>query len=64
MSQPGFIIRFLIFFVPLLLFLFVMYLAGITDNLFMTILLSLAFVWMIQAVYRMVLKKREEKGNR
>ncbi|MDO4544761.1 MAG: hypothetical protein Q4C25_01265 [Bacillota bacterium] len=59
MNQPSFIIRFLIFFVPLLLFLFVMILAGITDNIFMTIILCLAFVWLEQAVYKAILKKKE-----
>lgn len=61
MKNPSFIVRFLVFFVPLLIFMFIMSLAGITDNLFMTVILSLAFVWMVQAIYKMVLKKREDK---
>ena len=43
------------------LFLLVMAMAGITDNLFMTIILSLAFVWMLQTIYKRVLRKLEEK---
>ena len=58
MNQPSFIIRFLIVFVPALVFLFLMYLAGVTDNVFMTIVCLLAFVWFIQAIYKKVMNKR------
>ena len=61
MKQPNFFIRVIIFFVPLVLFLIVMAMAGITDNVFMTIVLSLAFVWMLQRIYKMLIKKMEEK---
>lgn len=61
MKQPNFFVRVIIFFVPLVLFLLVMAMAGITDNLFMTIILSLAFVWMLQNIYKRVLRKLEEK---
>lgn len=61
MKQPNFFVRVIIFFVPLVLFLLVMAMAGITDNLFMTIILSLAFVWMLQTIYKRVLRKLEEK---
>lgn len=62
MNQPNFFIRVLIFFVPLVLFLILMAMAGITENVFMTIILSLAFVWMLQKIYKMILSKRE--GNK
>lgn len=61
MNQPGFFVRVIVFFVPLVIFLLLMAMAGITDNLFMTIILSLAFVWMLQRIYKIVLKKMEEK---
>ncbi|MDO4745284.1 MAG: hypothetical protein Q4B18_01875 [Bacillota bacterium] len=61
MNQPGFFVRVIVFFVPLVMFLILMAMAGITDNLFMTIILSLAFVWMLQRIYKIVLKKMEEK---
>ena len=48
MKMQSFIIRFLIFFIPLAIFMFIMTWIGITKNVFLTILLSLAFVWMIQ----------------
>ncbi len=58
MKQHSFIVRFVIIFVPLLLFLLLMSLAGITKNIFMTLILSLAFTWMVQAIYKKVMLKR------
>lgn len=64
MKQHSFIVRFVIIFVPLLLFLLLMSLAGITKNIFMTLILSLAFTWMVQAIYKKVMLKRNrnERG--
>ncbi len=64
MKQHSFIVRFVIIFVPLLLFLLLMFLAGITKNIFMTLILSLAFTWMVQAIYKKVMLKRNrnERG--
>lgn len=61
MNNSSFIVRFLVIFIPLMVFMFLMHLAGITDNIFMTIILSLALVWMIQAIYKKVLKRKENK---
>lgn len=61
MKNPSFLIRFLIFFIPLMIFFFLMYAAGITNNMFVTILLSLAVVWMVQACYKTYLRKAQEK---
>ena len=58
MKMQSFIIRFLIFFIPLAIFMFIMTWIGITKNVFLTILLSLAFVWMIQAIYNIVLNRK------
>ena len=58
MKMQSFIIRFLIFFIPLAIFMFIMTCIGITKNVFLTILLSLAFVWMIQAIYKIVLNRK------
>lgn len=57
MYNPSFLTRFLVFFIPLLLFFFLMYAAGITNNMFLTIILSLAVVWMVQAGYKHYMKK-------
>ena len=62
-NQPNFIIRFVMFFVPLAIFLFLMVMAGVTDNLFVAIMLALAFVWMLQAVYKRVLAKKNDNAN-
>lgn len=63
MQEHGFLIRFLIIFLPLIVFMVLIRLAGI-DNLFMIIILSLAFVWMIQAIYKKIMaKKQQEKEN-
>ena len=58
MKMQSFIIRFLIFFIQLAIFMFIMTWIGITKNVFLTILLSLAFVWMIQAIYKIVLNRK------
>jgi len=58
MFNKEFLLRVLIFFVPLMIFLFIMAMAGITDNMFMTIILLLAFVWMLQAIYKRIIAKR------
>ncbi|MDO4393917.1 MAG: hypothetical protein Q4C80_05835 [Bacillota bacterium] len=60
-KTSGFIVRFLIIFIPLMIMMFLMHIAGITKNLFMTIILSLAIVWMIQSIYKKALKAKEEK---
>ena len=58
--QAGFIKRFIIIFIPLIIFMILIKLAGI-DNIFMMIILALAFVWMVQAIYKKVseMKKKE-----
>ena len=58
MKMQSFIIRFLICFIPFAIFMFIMTWIGITKNVFLTILLSLAFVWMIQAIYKIVLNRK------
>lgn len=63
MKQHSFIVRFVIIFVPLLLFLALMSLAGITKNVFMTLILSLAFTWMIQAIYKKIMRKRNSSDG-
>lgn len=61
MNGHSFIVRFLIVFIPLMIFMFIMSIAGITDDLLMTIILSLAFVWMVQAIYKAVMRKKQDK---
>lgn len=60
MKQPSFFVRFLIVFIPLLFFLFLMSLAGITDNVLVTVILLLAIVWMIQAIYKKVISGNQD----
>ena len=59
--QAGFIKRFIIIFIPLIIFMILIKLAGI-DNIFMMIILALAFVWMVQAIYKKVSEKKEEES--
>lgn len=58
MFNKDFVVRVLFFFIPLMIFLAIMAMAGITDNMFMTLILMLAFVWMLQAIYKRVIAKR------
>ena len=57
MKQPSFLMRFIVIFIPLIIFMVLVRVAGI-DNLFMIIILALAFVWMIQAIYKKYLQKK------
>ncbi|MCI5885551.1 MAG: hypothetical protein MRZ77_05435 [Clostridiales bacterium] len=59
--QAGFIKRFIIIFIPLIIFMILIKLAGI-DNIFMMIILALAFVWMVQAIYKKVSEKKEKES--
>lgn len=59
--QAGFIKRFIIIFIPLIIFMILIKLAGI-DNMFMMIILALAFVWMVQAIYKKVSEKKGKKS--
>ena len=59
--QAGFIKRFIIIFIPLIIFMVLIKLAGI-DNMFMMIILALAFVWMVQAIYKKVSEKKEKES--
>lgn len=59
--QAGFIKRFIIIFIPLIIFMILIKLAGI-DNIFMLIILALAFVWMVQAIYKKVSEKKEKES--
>lgn len=59
--QAGFIKRFIIIFIPLIIFMILIKLAGI-DNMFMMIILALAFVWMVQAIYKKVSEKKEKES--
>ena len=59
--QAGFIKRFIIIFIPLIIFMILIKLAGI-DNIFMMIILSLAFVWMVQAIYKKVSEKKKKES--
>ena len=61
MKKPGFGIRFLVIFVPLVIFFILMNMAGITKNIPMTIILALVFVWFVQAIYKQVLMRRANK---
>ena len=61
MKKPNFGIRFLIIFVPLVIFIILMDLAGITKNIPMTIILALVFVWFVQAIYKQVLMRKANK---
>lgn len=60
--QAGFIKRFLIIFIPLIIFMVLIKLAGI-DNMFMMIILALAFVWMVQAIYKKVSEKKDKEKD-
>lgn len=57
-NQPSFAVRFLIVFVPLIVFMFLIFLAGIR-NIFMMVILALAFTWMIQAIYKKYQDKKQ-----
>lgn len=59
--QAGFIKRFIIIFIPLIIFMILIKLAGI-DNMFMMIILALAFVWMVQAIYKKVSEKKKKES--
>lgn len=59
--QAGFIKRFIIIFIPLIIFMILIKLAGI-DNIFMLIILALAFVWMVQAIYKKVSEKKKKES--
>lgn len=59
--QAGFIKRFIIIFIPLIIFMILIKLAGI-DNIFMMIILALAFVWMVQAIYKKVSEKKGKES--
>lgn len=59
--QAGFIKRFIIIFIPLIIFMILIKLAGI-DNIFMMIILALAFVWMVQAIYKKVSEKKKKES--
>lgn len=59
--QAGFIKRFIIIFIPLIIFMILIKLAGI-DNMFMMIILALAFVWMVQAIYKKVSEKKGKES--
>ena len=59
--QAGFIKRFIIIFIPLIIFMILIKLAGI-DNIFMMIILALAFVWMVQAIYKKVSEKKRKES--
>ena len=61
MKKQNFGIRFLIIFVPLVIFMVLMNLAGITKNIPMTIILALVFVWFVQAIYKQILMRRSNK---
>ena len=59
--QAGFIKRFIIIFIPLIIFMILIKLAGI-DNIFMMIILALAFVWMVKAIYKKVSEKKKKES--
>ena len=59
--QAGFIKRFIIIFIPLIIFMILIKLAGI-DNMVMMIILELAFVWMVQAIYKKVSEKKKKES--
>lgn len=59
--QAGFIKRFIIIFIPLIIFMILIKLAGI-DNIFMMIILALAFVWMVQAICKKVSEKKKKES--
>ncbi|MDY4959523.1 MAG: hypothetical protein SO262_04485 [Lentihominibacter sp.] len=56
----DFVKRFIIIFLPLIIFMILIKMAGI-DNMFMIIILSLAFVWMIQATYKKYSEKKKKQ---
>lgn len=60
--SKDFVKRFIIIFIPLIIFMILIKLAGI-DNMFMIIILALAFVWMIQAMYKKYSEKRNNKNQ-
>lgn len=59
MKEPSFIVRFSFIFVPLMIFLFFVFLAGIRNPIMMVIL-ALGFTWMLQAIYRKLFFKPVE----
>lgn len=59
----SFVKRMLFFFIPSMVALILMQIAGITQNLFMTAICLLAIVWMLQAIYKIILQKKEDKEN-
>ncbi|MBQ0079579.1 MAG: hypothetical protein KBS66_06810 [Eubacterium sp.] len=61
-NQPSFIVRFLVVFVPLVVFMFLIFLSGIR-NTFMMIILALAFTWMVQALYKKYLDKKQSQSE-